>query len=89
MKAWCNLITFRKFTTGSKSSCVDENKSQMQPEASANDLFLEDEKEDPDDLLEVETYGEAISTELGMSNNEVDVAKSNDYYRLYDIKYQV
>ena len=84
-----NLYNFRK----SKNN-VDENKSQMQLEARANDLFLDDEKEDQDDqcddLLEVERYDEALLIEAGMSNKyEVDVDKLNDYYRLYDIKYNI
>ena len=42
-----------------------------------------------DDLLEVETYDEALLIEAGVSNNEVNVDKLNDYYRLYDIKYNI
>ena len=42
------------------------------------------------DLLEVERYDEALLIEAGMSNKyEVDVDKLNDYYRLYDIKYNI
>ena len=77
-----NLYNFRKSQaeTRAKSKSVD-------------DLFLDDEQEDMDDqyddLLEVDTYDEALLIEAGMSNNEVDVDKLNDYYRLYDIKYNI
>ena len=83
-----NLYQFR--TTGSKKNKninIDENKPR--------DLFLDDEKEDNpdieeyDDLLEVEKYDDALLIEAGMTNNVIDIDKLNEYYRLYDIKYEI
>ena len=86
-----NLYNFRKTrstasTDVGTAGCKSNYASQM--------LFLDDEQEDIDDqyddLLEVEAYDEALLIEAGMSNKyEVDVDKLNDYYRLYDIKYNI
>jgi hypothetical protein len=78
-----NLYNFRK----SKNNVVYESKK-------TNNLFLDDEQEDQedqyDDLLEVETYDEDLLREAGMtSSNIIDVDKLNTYYRLYDIKYNI
>ena len=71
------LYNFRKTT--------DKSKSVM--------LFLDDEQEDQedqyDDILDVETYDEDLLREAGMSANIIDIDKLNTYYRLYDIKYEL
>ena len=59
------------------------------------DLFLDDEQEDiediedHDDLLEVEKYDDALLIEAGMSNYVIDIDRLNEYYRLYDLKYNI
>ena len=85
-----NLYKFRN-KNKSKSNDIDVTAGSIKP----RDLFLDDEQEDiediedHDDLLEVEKYDDALLIEAGMSADIIDIDKLNDYYRLYDIKYQI